>query len=154
MKSDIAARVRAKFPLDEAVAEVWMGKLDCERCNRQCSIVVGVRVSIGRYETFFNLAELGEFQVERELCAALGPIAKAHFIDWRDGPSRGGQVLSNGCPRCRSMLGETQDLGPWACREKIGSFEFELSAMWRRAIFAPGDERERVRAQRPNVPPN
>jgi hypothetical protein len=151
MTSDVSARVRALFPLDEATAEVWTGKLGCDWCRLECSVVVGVRVSVGRYETFFSLAELGQFQLEREVCAALGPIARAHVIDWRDSPSRGNQVLSNGCPQCRSMLGETVDLGPWACREKIGAFTLELCAMWRRAMFAPGDERERVRVRYPDV---
>jgi hypothetical protein len=59
--------------------------------------------------------------------------------------------MSNGCPRCRSMLGETLYLGPWACREKIGAFTLKLSVLWRRAMFAPGDERERVRVRYPDV---
>jgi hypothetical protein len=149
MTTDIGARVRAKFPLDTAVAELWAGKLPCDWCKRECPIVVGVRLPVGRCETFLNLAEIGAFELEREVCAVLGPIARAHSIGWRESRSRGCQVLANGCPHCGEMLGERHDPGPWACREKIGDFGVELGLMWRRAMFAPGDRRERVKAEFP-----
>ena len=101
---------------------------------------------VGPCETFLNLAEIGAFELAKEICAVLGPIARAHKIAWRERRSRGRQVLANGCPHCGEMLGDRIDAGPWACAKKIGDFEVELHMMWRRAMFAPGDRRERVRA--------
>lgn len=146
MATDIGARVRAKFSLDTGAAELWAGKLPCDRCKRECSIVVGVRLWVGLCETFLNLAEIGAFELANEICAVLGPIARAHKIAWRESRSRGRQVLANCCPHCGEMLGDRLDAGPWACAKKIGDFEVELHVMWRRAMFAPGDRRERVKA--------
>jgi hypothetical protein len=149
MPTDIATLIRTKFPLDEAVAEVWTGTLECARCKRDCSIVAGIRVSIGGYRSFFNLAELGEFQLERDVCAVLGPIAEAHRLGWQPSEARGRALFCNGCPDCGAILGEHVDLGAWACREKLGAFPIPLHMMWRRAVFEQGDQREAAKAGLP-----
>ena len=146
MSTDIAARIRAKFPLDEAVADVWAGKLNCTWCGRECPIIVGVRVTVGGYSTFFNLVELGVFEQEKWLCGILGrEITGRHRIWWRWSEARKRDLLSNGCPWCDDILGEHLDIGEWACREKLGSTTVELDMMWRKALFEPGDKRERAK---------
>ena len=145
MGDDISARVRAKFPLDEAMLEVWAGQIDCHQCGRECPIIAGFRVFVGGHVSSFNLAELGEFELDNATWLILGPIAKAHRIDWRESKARNGQVLCCSCPACDAILGEQLDIGDWAYRVNLGSVAQPL-AMWRRAIFEPGDERERAKA--------
>jgi hypothetical protein len=98
-----------------------------------------------------SLAELGELQLFRELCAFLGRLAKTYRIDWLHSRSRGFQIFCSGCPRCGDIPGDELDLGPWACDVRIGSFPLQLDAMWRGAMLEPGDERERAKAGFPKM---
>ena len=137
MTSNVSARVRAKFPLDEAMLEVWAGRLPCPRCRHDCSIIAGFRLRIGELVSDFNLAELGALDLHRAAWFILGPLARAHGIDWQESRSRG-QVLANACPKCRAAVGAELDLGAGAYRVRLGSAMQPLDS-WRQALFEMQD---------------
>ena len=126
MPSDTGARIRAKFPLDEALVEVFAGRLNCWKCERETPILSGVRVRIGEEWSRFNLAELGEFDQFESLREGLGPIAAHHRIERRFSATRGRDFLCNGCLFCGALLGEYLDFEGWAFAHRLCTFPVRL----------------------------
>jgi hypothetical protein len=146
MPTDIGARVRAKFPIDEALVEAWKGELPCPQCKRMCSIIAGFRVRIGALAACFNLAELGALDLHRTAWHMLGPVAKAHGIGWQQSEARRGEVLCNACPHCRAAIGAELHIGEGAYRVMLGA-RMQPLGLWRWALFEPGNERKRAAAR-------
>ena len=149
MATDVGARIRAKFPLDEAVVEVWAGKLNCWSCEREPRIISGIYVFVGRHLSRFNLAEIGELDLFEPIRAGLGALAEDHRLGWRFSKARDRQWLCNGCVHCGAELGEYLDFDDWAFKEKVCSFAVVLDAKWRQAILDPEEARERAKAVLP-----
>ena len=149
MASDIGARVRAKFPLDEIPAEVWAGTTECESCGRETRFVSGLEVGLGKWGDRFSLAELGEYEgLFDSICKALESLIVEYRIARRPSLARGRWCLSNGCTHCGAFIGEYEDFDQWADKEKVHAFRLRLDENWRRAMIEFGDESRYARARK------
>lgn len=152
MTSDIKARIRARFPLDEAWAEVWTGRIHCPSCGRETRFVSSIQIEHGRWSNRFSLAELGMFgDLFDSLCEPLLPLIFEFRIARRPSVARGRWCLSNGCTHCGAFIGEYENFDDWADKEMVETVPVRLDAAWRRAMLEEGDERKWARAPRRRV---
>jgi len=148
MDADLSARVRAKFPIDDAWGEAWEGCIACWSCGRETRFLSSVRIVVGVHEVRFSLAELGAYEgLFDSICDPLLPFVVDYRIARRPSLSRQRWCLSNGCMHCGAFIGEYENFDDWADRRRVETFPVNMDERWRRTMLEPGDELKWSRAR-------